>query len=207
MTGRKAIEYIRKALRDSETSYRKGTFWSDEEIVFFLNRSQDWLFQMAIKSRARTYTSRLVSVINGNGSVGLPGDYAHYVTAVIDDTPATLYIGADAVALGNTSHRRAMILGDTVYFREGRVGAQGDLYYIKYPSPIEDSTDEMEDFDETGYNIIIEHTVALLGVKEGLKDREAGFTGVAMKMFSSTPKRGLHYDGTRDGAANMASGR
>jgi hypothetical protein len=186
MTGQQLIDLMRQNLRDtgafSPDSALQGQFWSDYELLLFLNMAQDTVLDNALVYNNEYILSHLHAATTQQGlgdtdPVDLPNDYMHYQSAVVEWdesylSMAKLYMGGEGEYYRDTQQHMAWIDRDVVKFYSNGVPVRGILYYYKYPAEI-----TIGDFNETFgidvyNNLIVKQALVFAGLKEPQTQRE-----------------------------------
>lgn len=181
MVGQELVNRVRYLLRDVESDTVQGKFWEDNIILHILNESQ-WVF---INHASRENPALLTSLHTATPyqtytpgvDITLPPEYFHYASAQVGDDdqrlrPAKVYLGGSGIAVLTTKTDSVIIWKDIVYFvNKGQLGG-GKLFYYRYPNRIVLMDFEPSFYDDVYNNLLVRHTVAILGMKETQTQRD-----------------------------------
>jgi hypothetical protein len=203
MDGDKLIDRVRTILGDVETSYKKGTFWSEVEILQSLNLSQDIFINACIRLKQYYFLNGLITsadFFTAAGENDLPADYLHYISAVAGAVKdfsllrmARVYLGGIGYTYMYVNHDAVIILGDSIYFKQGGDDSKGILFYFCRPTDIVAETFDSVFPDYVYYDILANHASIMLGMKETQTSREFKKTRRQIQQIVLYPKRIDNY--------------
>jgi hypothetical protein len=186
MNGDVLAQRLREILHDKETATDKGTFWDDRQLRLALNAAQDVIINRLLNNKQYSNLLGLATQTTYGRNTVVPWDYLHYMSGQVGDTEQTLklarvYLGATGDAYINVNHYAVCIIGNAMMFvNKGERISSGILYYYKRPSFIgltsmgDDSRSDFNtiDFAFDIYDMIVQHSAQILGMKETQTQRE-----------------------------------
>jgi len=190
MNGNQIRDRIRNILRDKQTQIQKGEYWSDSDILLFVNESLLRVTDYLVKNKKRGALSRLVrsQVYNVaserpgglDRSLLLPSDYFHWISSDIKPDgesrfrTARTYIGGKAVPYLDVRHYAVIIYGNMVFYSAPVFNFAGDirLHYYKVPDAIAFDNAVLNEYTDDIYYMIVNVAVEMLGRKEVYQQRD-----------------------------------
>jgi hypothetical protein len=165
------VSNLRRFLDDFESSHRKGTQWSDDEIYLALNAAQFAVVRAFYVKSLWHLISDLETNISGASPLALPSDYMFFGSAKIESPagrmyPATIYIGWSGREYDNDPSRYVAFVRPTlVTFRRGTTSASGEFSYWRRPTLFAAASNHL-DFIDPVYDIIVWHAATILQQKD-----------------------------------------
>lgn len=205
MDGSALVGQVRKLLRDVETNSSQGEFYSDREIIDALNSGQLIFVNYCLEKKLYIFLQGLIrqsGVIGWNAITFQPfllstlnPSYLHIISGIYNEVSsdnniprlAQVYIGKNALQYLYVKHYGIYILGDKIYFSQGRdalgnydIKGQGIILYYTYPykiyynPPIPYPADYLLKSwtDDIYENVIANLGASILSLKDSISQRD-----------------------------------
>lgn len=198
------VQLVRRLLKDEESAWSKGTFFSDNEIFAVLNAVQQNFIELCLATKNKTMLSYLIQHLDYNAvTTTLPTNYFAFASAICKADEfnqanstteevwkmAKFYEGGEAYVYSDVKHTYCKLVSDTIQFYDNGVRCKGRLTYYRRPEVISSAVTTLYDFPEWVYTeIIAPHTIVVLGLKEIQGKRELlTWKGLQEKLMGIPP--------------------
>lgn len=203
MDGVYLLNKVRSYLADNETDTVKGEFWKDAEIQLALNAAQDIFVNTCIKLNI-VYLLRNLTVTTAWDTTPnpktLPQDYVHILSGRVGATDDNSVLRTARIFVGGAgfdfmySMDCVAILNSQIWYKSKGADTHGHITYLRRPTAIDVTTTFNSDFYDDIYgDVIVNHAVVLLGMKEIQTSREFRLNNRGIYNYIQMPKRITNY--------------